>query len=164
MSQTAGENVEIERKFLVAGDSWRSEVVSQSDLCQGYLNEAQRISVRVRISGDDARLNIKSATRGISRMEFEYAIPLSDAKQMLEELALQPFIDKTRYLVEHEGMTWEVDEFRGANAGLVVAELELQHEDQQFARPDWLGKEVSDDIRYYNASLIENPYCNWKDG
>ena len=138
--------IEIERKFLLTSDSWKQNADAGTLYRQGYLTEAgDRASVRVRISGDQARLNIKSATLGVYRREYEYAVPLADAAEMLEELC-GSIVEKVRYLVRHGQHTWEVDVFSGANDGLVVAEIELGSEDEAFERPDWLGDEVSDDF------------------
>ena len=151
---------EIERKFLLADERWRDDAGDGVHYVQGYLGLIDRASVRVRIAGDRANLNIKSAVLGIERLEYEYAVPLADAREMLA-LASGPPVDKTRYLVPFEGHTWEIDEFHGANAGLVVAEIELAAPDEAFARPPWIGDEVSDDPRYYNVNLAKHPYCDW---
>jgi adenylate cyclase len=155
--------VEIERKFLVADESWRDEVVSRTGIRQGYLALTERCSVRVRISGDQANLNFKGLTIGIRRSEFEYPIPLADAEAMLEEYCGPDVIEKHRHLVDHAGHRWEVDEFAGDNAGLVVAELELGSEDEAFEPPGWLGEEVTGDLRYYNVALVQHPYRSWTD-
>jgi len=152
--------IEIERKFLVKGDGWRSQATCQTRFSQGYLSRDPARTVRVRIAGDAAFLTIKGATRGATRAEFEYAVPLADAQQMLA-LCDGPAVEKIRHLCPHEGMTWEVDEFLGANAGLVVAEIELQSEGQAFARPAWLGDEVTGDGRYVNANLVVKPFSSW---
>jgi CYTH domain-containing protein len=152
--------IEIERKFLVNGDAWRSGAKSV-DCRQGYIAVGPPASVRVRIMGDKAHLNIKQATLAIARAEFEYAIPVADAHVLLDTLCDGRLVDKTRHYVEHGGMTWEVDEFRGSNAGLIVAELELESEDQTFERPAWLGEEVSGDPRYLNSNLALHPYSTW---
>lgn len=152
---------EIERKFLLASDAWRNRIERSERMVQGYLNDQGPVSVRVRVVGDRAWLNIKSRTLGISRDEFEYEIPLADAERMLDHLTTGPLIDKTRHLVTHGDHRWEIDEFHGENEGLVVAEVELEHVDQPFARPAWLGEEVSQDARYYNVSLVKNPYSRW---
>lgn len=154
--------IEIERKFLLKDNSWQDEADAGTDYQQAYLVGSRAASVRVRIEGDKARLNIKSATLGITRQEYEYPIPMDDAQNLLHDLCEQPVIEKTRYHVMHAGHEWEIDVFKGANAGLVVAEIELSDENAAFARPDWLGEEVSDDPRYYNVSLVKNPYQNWK--
>jgi adenylate cyclase len=151
--------VEIERKFLVAGDAWRQgEGVPYA---QGYLNRDPARTVRVRIAGERAFLTVKGVSRGATRQEFEYEIPKDDARALLE-LSDGPVVSKLRYVVAHEGATWEVDEFLGENAGLVVAEIELESEGQDFARPAWLGREVTEDPRYYNSSLAGHPYNRWK--
>ena len=152
--------IEIERKFLLAGDAWRG--LGQSVLLrQGYLSSARERVVRVRIEGEQAMLTIKGANVGATRSEWEYPIPLADAAELLDGLCEQPLIEKTRHRIEHAGMVWEVDEFLGANAGLVVAEIELASEDQPFDKPDWIGAEVSGDARYYNANLIRHPFSQW---
>lgn len=152
---------EIERKFLVIGDAWRGAAAPGVRFRQGYLSATGKASVRVRVEGEQANLNIKSATLGVRRLEFEYPIPLEDANQMLDGLCTGGIVEKTRYRVPVGGHTWEVDVFEGANAGLVVAEIELDHEDEVFAKPDWAGAEVSDDPRYYNVCLAEHPYSSW---
>jgi len=159
--------VEIERKFLLAGDGWRALVARSEPMAQGYLVGAAAIaaghaksSVRVRISGDRAWLNIKSATLGIERHEFEYAIPADDARHLLHELA-DGRVEKVRHHVMVDGAHFEIDEFAGENDGLIVAEIELPSVDAPFPRPEWLGIEVSDRTRYYNVNLIERPYARW---
>ena len=152
--------IEIERKFLLAGDAWRG--LGQPVLLrQGYLSSARERVVRVRIEGEQAMLTIKGANVGATRGEWEYPIPLADAAELLDALSEQPLIEKYRHRIEHAGMVWEVDEFLGANAGLVVAEIELASEDQPFEKPDWVGAEVSGDARYYNANLIRHPFSQW---
>ncbi|HHH38215.1 MAG TPA: CYTH domain-containing protein [Sedimenticola sp.] len=153
---------EIERKYLVKNDGWREHVLSRQRMKQGYLASGERATVRVRIAGDRAWLTIKGATRGISRSEFEYPIPVADAEQLLSEMVEQPYIDKTRYRVQEGPHTWEVDVFEGENRGLVLAELELGSEDEPFDLPAWAGEEVSADPRYYNARLARHPYRSWK--
>ncbi|MCK9530679.1 MAG: CYTH domain-containing protein [Gammaproteobacteria bacterium] len=152
---------EIERKFLVISDDWRAAAEPGVHFRQGYLASTGRASVRVRLEGQEANLNIKSATLGVRRSEFEYAIPLDDANEMLDQLCTGGLVEKTRYRVPVDGHVWEVDVFEGVNAGLVVAEIELNHEDEVFERPTWAGAEVSDDPRYYNVYLAEHPYTNW---
>jgi adenylate cyclase len=154
---------EIERKFLVSDDGWRRQARDAIRLRQGYLAGGTNSSIRVRSGGGLAQLNIKSATLGVRRREYEYSIPLSDAEEILDHLCERPLIEKTRYHVDHAGHTWEVDVFEGDNAGLVVAEIELEREDEEFARPAWLGEEVSHDPRYYNVCLVKHPYKEWKD-
>ncbi|HEU4818646.1 CYTH domain-containing protein [Janthinobacterium sp.] len=152
--------VEIERKFLLQGDAWRG--LGQAVLLrQGYLSSARERVVRVRIEGEQAMLTIKGANVGAKRGEWEYPIPLADAVELLDGLCEQPLIEKYRHRIEHAGMVWEVDEFLGANAGLVVAEIELASEDQPFEKPEWIGAEVSGDARYYNANLIRHPFSQW---
>jgi adenylate cyclase len=153
---------EIEHKFLVRTDLWRPPGNGVA-LCQGYLASTKDRVVRVRVAGEEAYLTIKGATTGIVRLEFEYRIPLSDARTMLARLCEPPFIEKIRYVEEFAGHRWEVDVFHGDNEGLVVAELEVASESERFERPPWLGCEVSDDPRYFNSNLSLNPYKNWKD-
>ncbi len=156
---------EIERKFLVTGDGWRSG--RGSTIRQGYLSTEKTRTVRVRTKADRATtvthayLTIKGVATGIARAEYEYEIPVADANELLDQLCRQPLIEKHRYTLTHEGMTWEVDEFFGDNQGLIVAEIELEHPDQPFARPPWLGEEVTADLRYFNAALSQHPYTHW---
>jgi len=153
--------VEIERKFLLRDDGWRAHVEASQRLVQGYLTDAGgRCTVRVRIAGDEAWINLKSARAGIERLEYEYAIPKADAEQMLAAFCVGR-IEKVRHRVTHAGMLFEIDEFLGDNAGLVVAELELPSADAAFERPAWLGREVSDVPRYYNIQLIHHPFARW---
>lgn len=156
-------SVEIERKFLVVGDDWRRNAVGQESMRQGYLSGGGNCSVRVRMQGDGAFLNIKEAVVGRERLEFDYAIPVEDARDMLERLASGPLIEKTRYRVQEGDDLWEIDVFQGENAGLVVAEIELPSVDATFGRPDWLGQEVTHLRRYYNVSLSEHPYSKWSE-
>lgn len=156
--------IEIERKFLINKDTWRDSVYKHSNYSQGYLSNTDGgASVRVRIAGDKANLNIKSMTLGVTRQEYEYDIPLADAEQMLNTLCTGPVIKKVRYFVDHQGHTWEIDVFEGDNTGLIVAEIELSAEDEVFELPSWVGKEVSDEPRYYNVCLARHPYKEWKD-
>lgn len=150
--------IEIERKFCVIGSDWKSTPGTR--FFQGYLNRAKERTVRVRIAGDVAFLTIKGLSQGATRAEFEYPIPLDDARQLLS-LCEGPLIEKMRYRIEFEGTLWEVDEFFGDNQGLVIAEVELQSEAQPFARPPWLGQEVTHDPRYFNSNLSTQPYCTW---
>lgn len=152
---------EIERKFLLKNDSWRTEANEGSMIRQGYLAGTEKSSIRVRVSGEKANINIKSATLDVTRQEYEYAIPLSEANEILDTLCEGPLIEKTRYHVQHDDHVWEVDEFYGDNQGLVVAEIELNSADENFERPDWVGEEVSDDTRYYNVCLVKHPYKDW---
>ena len=153
---------EIERKFLLKSDEWRAHVRQSSPMTQGYLVSGARLSVRVRIAGREAWLNIKAGGLVASRQEYEYPVPLGEARELLA-LAEGPLIDKTRHFVEHGGRTWEIDEFHGANEGLVVAELELESEGAAFARPPWLGIEVTELRRYYNVCLVTHPFSAWTD-
>ena len=159
--------IEIERKFLVNGTAWQARVTRQIRMAQAYLNDLQmvesgalRSSVRVRIEDDRAFLNIKSAQRGAARQEFEYEIPCSDARDLLK-LCVGGVVEKTRHWVEHDGFRWEIDEFGGDNAGLIVAEIELPSEDTAFDLPEWAGVEVTQHLRYYNLALAEYPFRQW---
>ena len=159
--------LEIERKFLLAGDGWRSGIERSEIIAQGYLVSAQalrdgtaRASVRARLAGDQAWLNIKAATAGIARTEFDYPIPLADAMTMLASLC-DGVLEKVRHHVRIDGMLFEIDEFEGDNRGLIVAEVELPSVDASFPRPPWLGREVSTLFRYYNVNLIAHPYRQW---
>ena len=161
--------LEIERKFLVTNDSWRATAHAVIPMAQGYLNDlatvdsgAMRTSVRVRIQGDEAFLNLKSRELGHTRQEFDYPIPVADARAR-RALCVGGVIDKRRHLIERAGHTWEVDEFLGHNAGLVVAEVELDSADEAFDRPEWLGIEVTDTPRYYNLALASRPYSQWSE-
>jgi adenylate cyclase len=154
--------VEIEKKFLVIGNDWK-EGSNSEIFYQGYIASGSGRTVRVRIAGKKAWLTIKGKHSNISRLEFEYSLPLDDAQVMLNEVCEQPIIHKRRYFKEYEGFTWEIDEFFGENQGLVLAEIELESEDQEFPQPGWLGEEVSHEGRYYNASLRSYPYSMWKD-
>jgi len=160
-------NREIERKFLVIGDAWKQQAYRRCHFAQGYLNNAanpeNKCSIRVRIEGDEATLNIKSMEIGLSRDEYEYAIPLQDAEKMLKTLVIGPVVEKIRYWVEYAGFVWEIDEFLGDNAGLVVAEVELPDEQTQPPLPDWVGQEVTHELRYYNVALAQRPYKDWGD-
>lgn len=152
---------EIERKFLVKNDGWRAQAQPGVRFRQGYLTGSGKASVRVRVEGDEANLNIKSATLGIRRQEYEYPIPLADANAMLDALSEGGLVEKTRYCIPVGEHVWEVDVFEGANAGLVVAEIELEREDEPFVKPDWAGDEVSHDQRYYNVCLANHPFREW---
>jgi adenylate cyclase len=155
--------IEIERKFLVSGDSWRSIWTEKQELSQGYLSESDNCTIRVRISDDDAWLTIKGPSRNISRAEFEYRIPREEAKIMLQDLAEGRVVEKSRYFINYKGSDWVVDEFFGRNRGLLMAEIELSSEDAFFEKPDWIGEEVSGDYRYHNSYLSRNPYSEWKE-
>lgn len=152
---------EIERKFLVLNDEWRELVTHQKVMQQGYFAGGGKASIRVRISGDSANINIKSATLDVTRKEYEIPVSAEDAREMLEELCEKPMIEKTRYYVPYGDHVWEVDVFSGDNAGLVVAEVELAETDENFEKPPWLGEEVSHDTRYYNVCLVKHPYKDW---
>lgn len=152
--------VEIERKFLV-DETLLPQLTNGYTIKQGYIQTAGLNTVRVRVRDDKAFLTLKSSSKGVTRLEFEYAIPLEDAEEMLENLCQKPFIDKKRYLIEHEGHTWELDIFEGDNKGLIVAEVELESEDEPFVLPEWVKEEVTTDKRYANSNLIQNPYANW---
>lgn len=159
--------IEIERKFLLVNDAWRSEIQRSVRMAQGYLNDLgavqsgrQRASVRVRIAGSEAFLNLKSRELGTTRQEFDYPIPVKDAEDLLA-LCVGGRIDKLRHYVMIDGHTFEVDEFFADNAGLIVAELELEHAEQPYPKPEWLGAEVTDKLRYYNLALAERPYSQW---
>ncbi len=161
--------LEIERKFLVTGDAWREAAHEVVPMAQGYINDmaamdngTQKASVRVRIQGDQAFLNLKSRELGHTRQEFDYSIPVADARALLA-LCVGGVIDKRRHYVRHEGHLWEVDEFLGDNAGLVVAEIELGNANETFVKPAWLGKQVTDSLRYYNLALASRPYSAWTD-
>lgn len=151
---------EIEHKYRVVGDAWRG-LGSSTEFRQGYLSTVKERTVRVRAAGDLGTLTIKGLTVDATRHEFEYEIPVADAKAMLDELCEQPIIEKTRHVVEVDGMTWEIDEFVGVNAGLVVAEVELDSADQTYALPEWVGEDVTNDPRYFNANLVAHPYTEW---
>lgn len=152
--------VEIERKFLLAGEGWRA--LGQPVLLrQGYLSSDPARVVRVRVEGDQAYLTIKGKSVGATRGEWEYPVPLADANELLERLCQQPIVEKFRRKIEFAGNVWEVDEFLGVNQGLVIAEIELASEDQPFDQPEWIGEDVTNDPRYYNSSLVRNPYSTW---
>lgn len=155
--------IEIERKFLVRGDGWW-EGAAGTDFRQGYLPTGENCVVRVRIQGATAILTIKGRTEGIERLEFEYPIPLTDAETLLSELCEKPLIEKTRFRMKHGAHVWEIDEFRGDNRGLVLAEVELSDAQESVELPDWVGEEVSDDPRYFNVNLVRHPFPSWKDG
>lgn len=154
--------LEIERKFLTAGDGWRALVERSALLRQGYLANNARCSVRVRVAGGDAWISVKAMTPGLARAEYEYALPPAEAAEMLDALCERPFIEKWRHCVPWGGLVWEIDEFLGDNAGLVVAELELDRADQPFERPAWLGAEVTHDLRFYNFRLATTPWSRFR--
>ena len=152
--------LEIERKYLLRNDSWRAQIEHSVVMAQGYLNDDPLRTVRVRRAGDRAYLTVKGPVVGITRAEFEYEIPVADATGML---ALCPdfVVEKIRHYVRRGTLLWEIDEFNGQNAGLVVAEIELPAEDAHFEQPEWVGEEVSGDPRYYNSSLASHPFRTW---
>ncbi len=150
---------EIERKFLVSSDEWRS-LAKPTRYRQGYLSSVKERVVRVRTIDDHGFLTIKGITEGLSRLEFEYDVPLEDAMRLLE-LCEKPIIEKNRTKISLEDLVWEVDEFFGDNQGLIVAEVELEDENQAFDKPSWIGEEVSGDPRYFNSNLIKKPYTKW---
>ena len=152
--------IEIERKFLLRNDNWKNLVNKQTKIQQAYLNLDKERTVRIRIKNDKAYLTIKGITKGIERLEFEYEIPIDEAEAMMQ-LCHRPFIEKIRYEITINQHTWEIDEFFGDNNGLIIAEIELQNENDFFEIPDFIGKEVSDDSRYYNANLIAHPFSEW---
>jgi adenylate cyclase len=152
--------VEIERKFLLAGEGWRA--LGQPVLLrQGYLSSDPERVVRVRVEGDRAYMTVKGRSVGATRAEWEYPIPLADANELLERLCAQPIVEKFRRRIEFAGNVWEVDEFLGVNQGLVLAEIELDSEDQPFERPEWIGEDVTHDKRYFNSNLVRHPYSRW---
>ncbi|MCR9145443.1 MAG: CYTH domain-containing protein [bacterium] len=152
---------EIERKFRIKVGAWpRPE--SHQEISQGYLNSAKERIVRVRVTGKQAWLTIKGLTSGATRLEFEYEIPIDEGRHMLNELCERPILSKTRYRVPVGRHVWEIDEFSGANAGLVVAEIELASEDEEFEMPDWVVEEVTDDPRYFNSNLLQHPFGDWE--
>ncbi len=152
--------IEIERKFLVRHDDWKS-MGKGVLLRQGYLSSVPERTVRVRIEDDKAMLTVKGRNRGATRAEWEYPLPVVDAQAMLDTLCERPVIEKYRYRIPWQGMLWEVDEFLGENAGLVVAEIELASEHQDFVKPEWVGEEVTHDPRYFNANLLRHPFTRW---
>jgi len=151
---------EIERKFLVRGDAWRA-LATGIMYRQGYLNSAKERTVRIRTADARAFLTIKGITIGATRAEYEYEIPFDDGKEMLNTLAEKPLIEKKRYKIHLGSLTWEVDEFLGENAGLIIVEVELASEDQVLEKPSWVGDEVTEDPRYFNANLVKNPFTRW---
>lgn len=153
---------EIERKFLVQDDRWKNADIRQRmEICQGYIVATKNATVRIRTADDQAWITVKAARSGIERAEFEYDIPIADAVEMLNTICMQPFIHKVRWVIGYEQMEWVIDEFTGANEGLTLAEVELEHADQSVILPPWLGMEVSEDARFYNSSLAKHPYASW---
>jgi adenylate cyclase len=153
--------LEIERKFLLSGSAWRGEVQQRRLLRQAYLANTGRCSIRVRVAEQQAWLSVKAMTPGVARAEYEVQIPVTDATEMLERLREGAIVEKWRHIVPHAGHDWEIDEFLGDNAGLVIAEIELESEDEGFARPEWLGDEVTHDPRFYNFRLATHPFARW---
>ncbi len=151
---------EIERKFLMANDTWRG-LAQGKRYRQGYLSTVKERTVRVRTAGDKAYLTIKGISVGASRSEYEYEIPFADANEMLDQLCERPLVEKTRYRISHGGLVWEVDEFEGENRGLVTAEVELTDEKEAVAIPAWIGKEVTGEPKYFNANLVAKPFTKW---
>lgn len=158
---------EIERKFLLSSDEWKALAHQKTFFAQGYLNDISdkgaKSSVRVRLEGDKANMNIKSLEIGISRDEYEYEIPFAEGKKMLETLSVGPVVEKHRYLVKFANHLWEIDEFHGDNDGLVVAEVEMASEDEYIEMPSWIGQEVTEEVRFYNISLSKRPFNSWSD-
>ncbi len=151
---------EIERKFLVKGDSWRAQAHGKR-YRQGYLSTVKERTVRARVAGDQGFLTIKGITVGASRSEYEYEIPLADANEMLDKLCERPIVEKTRYRLPQDDIVWEIDEFEGDNRGLIVAEVELKDEHQTYPKPDWLGEEVTGNPDYFNSNLVKKPFTTW---
>jgi CYTH domain-containing protein len=148
--------VEIERKFLVINDAWRHGSTGQR-FCQGYLAGGYGVSVRIRRAGPEAFVTIKGKAVGPVRPEYEYPIPVDEAEELLETMCRRPLIEKTRHEVQHAGHLWQIDEFGGRNAGLILAEVELGHPEEPFERPSWVGAEVTFDPRYRNSALVDAP-------
>lgn len=153
--------MEIERKFLVVSDQWRT-LATGTLYRQGYIPTPDQRTVRVRIAGQQGYLTIKGKTQGIARSEFEYEIPVEDAAQLLDTICDPPLIEKYRYRIPLDGLVWEVDEFLGENKGLIIAEVELEDEAQAIALPGWIGQDVSGDLRYYNSNLAKHPFRCWR--
>ena len=151
--------MEIERKFIVSNDDWR-RLGSPVHYAQGYLVADGERTVRVRVAGAKGFLTIKGQTQGFSRKEFEYEVPVDEAREMLKLCSI-PMVEKYRTRILYDDKIWEVDEFEGDNKGLIMAEIELKSEDETFAIPPWIGPEVTGDVRYFNSFLARNPYRNW---
>ena len=151
---------EIERKFLVKGDTWRAQAHGKR-YRQGYLSTVKERTVRARVAGEQGFLTIKGITVGAARAEYEYQIPLADANEILDRLCERPIVEKTRYCIPQDDIVWEIDEFEGDNRGLIVAEVELKDEHQSYPKPDWLGEEVTGDPRYFNSNLVAKPFTTW---
>lgn len=153
--------IEIEKKFLLKNDDWKKEADNGEQFRQGYMSGSNRSSIRIRVAGEKANINIKSATLGVTRKEYEYEIPVEDANEMLDTMCEKPFIEKHRYFVVRGAHTWEIDVFEGDNEGLVVAEIELSDPEEPFDIPGWIGDDVSEDPKYYNVCLVNHPYKDW---
>jgi adenylate cyclase len=153
---------EIERKYLVANDNWRRQAGPGTLYVQGYLSVDPERSVRVRIAGSKAALTIKRETSPSIRDEFEYEIPAEDADHMLDKICIKPLIEKIRYVIQQGSLKWEIDEFSAENRGLIIAEVELEDDRLDIAKPDWVGEEVTDDPRYFNINLVKHPYSEWR--
>lgn len=152
---------EIERKYLVKeGTAWQT-LAKETVYRQGYLSTVQERTVRVRTIEDKGYLTIKGISVGATRTEYEYQIPVEDANAMLDELCERPIIEKKRYVLEYEGLIWEIDEFAGVNRGLIIAEVELSDENQKVVLPNWVGEEVTGDPKYFNSNLTKHPYTEW---
>jgi len=154
--------LEIEHKFLLKNNDWKKNISKSTQFKQGYLVSDEKRSLRIRVSDNEAWINIKSATIGTHRMEYEYSIPLTEGLEILNSLCEKPIIEKTRHLVPYKQHIWEIDVFIGDNEGLIVAEVELSAIGESFDIPAWVGKEVTEDLRYYNNNLCQHPYKNWK--
>ncbi len=162
--------IEIERKYLVNEDKWRSHkeylqsqsLIQGQSYCQGYILANNETTVRVRIAGEQGYLTIKSKTVGLTRTEFEYLIPVQDAQEMLHNLCIKPLIEKFRYKITIDNLIWEVDEFEGENKGLIIAEVELENEAQAINIPPWIEQEVNEQ-KYFNFYLVKHPYSQWQD-
>lgn len=151
---------EIEKKFLVTNEEYKSSS-KKALFRQGYLSVDYERIVRVRSYNGKGFITIKGKTKSCSRDEYEYSIPVEDAERMLDSLCVRPIIEKIRYFLTFEGYKWVVDEFLGVNKGLVTAEIELEHENQKFLKPNWIGNEITYDIKYFNSNLVENPFVRW---
>jgi adenylate cyclase len=152
---------EVEHRFLVRDDRWRSQAGAGTHYQQGYLSVQPERNIRVRVGGGEAKITLKSNWQGAAREEYEYSIPEADGGQILSRLCLKPLVEKTRYEVWSAGLKWEIDEFDGENRGLIVAEVETEKPPQEISKPDWIGKEVTGDPRYFNVNLVTHPYSHW---
>ena len=152
--------IEIEKKFLLKNEDWKRQCTEGVQIKQGYLNSHTERTVRIRISGGNGEITIKGKTENLTRKEFEYQIPYEEALSLIQ-LCETPIIEKTRFKIKQENLTWEIDQFGGENIGLIIAEVELESENQILTLPSWVGKEVSQDSKYYNSSLLTYPYKNW---